>query len=237
MESLREAAGEVAELKVTETRPNVISLDGSLEGLISRFNAAKDKPRIVALLSPTCGGCVHAARALEKEALRAFPEDDFALLVVWEPMLPSDNRDAASESAAIFGDPRAVQFWDETRLSGVAYSRDVYPTYIGDIARSLPADHMLAKHFRGKEDVPGERAPMWDFAAFYPAGVEWKDSPPRAKAFIRQLAIFKQPDGTTTATLYTDDFAKGPVESDWFEEVRKQMPKLVGRGEGQAPAS
>ncbi len=136
---------------------------------------------------------------------------------------------AASESAGILDDSRAVQFWDETRQSGVSYARDVYPTYIGDIARSLPDDHMLARHFRGKEDVPGERAPMWDFAAFYPAGVEWNEAPPLATSFIRQLAIFKQPDGTTAATLYTDDFTKGPVESDWFDEVRSRMPRFLAK--------
>lgn len=213
----------------TASGTKLISLDDSLDPLKLQFNAAKDQPRIVALLSPTCGGCLHAARALEKEALRAFPDDDFTLFVVWEPMLSSDNRRAAGESAAILDDPRAVQFWDETRQSGVSYARDVYPTYIGDIARSLGDDHLLADHFRGMESVPGERAPMWDFAAFYPAGVEWKEAPPLATSFIRQLAIFKRPDGTTSATLYTDDFTKGPVESDWFDEVRSRMPRFLAK--------
>ncbi len=232
--ALGAASDPEGEADVTATETKLVSLDDSLDGLISEFNAARDKPRIVALLSPTCGGCLHAARALEQEALRAFPEADFTLFVVWEPMLASDDRNAARESAAILNDPRAVQFWDEDRRSGLAYSRDVYPTYIGDIARSLPKDHMLARHFRDREDVPGERAPMWDFAAFYRPGVEWKDAPPLAKSFIRQLAIFKQPDGTTSATLYTDDFTKGPVESDWFDEVRSQMPKLLRKTNTQA---
>ncbi len=213
----------------TASGTNLISLDDSLDPLKLQFNAAKDQPRIVALLSPTCGGCLHAARALEKEALRAFPDDDFTLFVVWEPMLSSDDRRAAGESSGILDDPRTVQFWDQTRQSGVAYARDVYPTYIGDIARSLGDDHMLADHFRGMESVPGERAPMWDFAAFYPAGVEWKEAPPLATSFIRQLAIFKRPDGTTSATLYTDDFTKGPVESDWFDEVRSRMPRFLAK--------
>ncbi len=76
-------------------------------------------------------------------------------------------------------------------------------------------------------DVGPQRVPMWDFAAFYPAGIEWSDGPPRPEGFVRQLAIRMTPQGTS-ATMLTDDFAQAPIESDWFDEVRREMKTLLG---------
>ncbi len=198
----------------------------SMQPVIDRFNADKDKPRVVALLSPTCGGCVHAANAIFTEAVKAYPEADLSVLVIWEPMLGSDNEAAARASATIFDDPRVHQFWDADRLSGITYSTEVYPQRMSQIAEAMPDDHFLKGRFDKNADVSPERIPMWDFALFYPAGVEWVDTPPASSAFIRQLAIFKTPEGTT-ATILTDDFTQPPIESDWYDEVRREMQTLM----------
>ncbi len=42
----------------------MISLDNSLEPLIERFNSDRDKPRVVAIVSATCGACVAGAIAV-----------------------------------------------------------------------------------------------------------------------------------------------------------------------------
>ena len=205
----------------------LVPIGDSLQPLIDRFNADKDKPRIVALLSPTCGGCIHGARAIMKEAVNAYPDEDFSVLVVWEPMLGSDSEAAAGESSAIFEDPRVHQFWDGGRLSGTAYSTQVFPDRFTKIAAAMPSDHPLSGRFRSMADVAPQRVPMWDFAAFYPAGIEWSDGPPRPEGFVRQLAIRMTPQGTS-ATMLTDDFAQAPIESDWFDEVRREMKTLLG---------
>ncbi len=44
----------------------LISLDSSLEPLIERFNADRDKPRVVAIVSATCGACVAGAIAVNE---------------------------------------------------------------------------------------------------------------------------------------------------------------------------
>ena len=46
-------AGETAAQADDEAAIEMVTLGGSLQPLIDRFNAEKDKPRIVALLSPT----------------------------------------------------------------------------------------------------------------------------------------------------------------------------------------
>jgi len=213
--------------KASAGRPvELVPIEGSLQPVIDRFNADQDKPRIVALLSPTCGGCVHAANAIYAEAVEAYPDEDLSVLVIWEPMLGSDNEAAARETARIFDDPRVHQFWDADRLSGIAYSTEVFPQRLQQIAHAMPADHFMKERFKGLADRSPEAVPMWDFALFYPAGVRWTDTPPASDAFIRQLAIYKTPDGMS-ATILTDDFTKAPVQSDWYDEVRREMTTLL----------
>ena len=215
------------------TRPSanapvrLVPIEGSLEPVIEQFNAHKDKPRVVAMLSPTCGGCVHAANAIFAEALQAHPDEDLRVLVIWEPMLGSDNEAAARASATIFDDPRVLQFWDAERLSGITYSTEVYPQRMRQIAQAMPDDHFMKGRFQNMQDVPPQNVPMWDFAVFYPPGVQWTDTPPASSAFIRQLAIYVTPQGTS-ATMLTDDFTRPPVESDWYDEVRREMAALLG---------
>ena len=144
-------------------------------------------------------------------------------------MLPSDNQAAARPASEMFTDRRVAQYWDADRASGVAYSRDVFPGAWRELLSHLPEDSPIRSHIeRGAEADPARR-PMWDFAAFYPAGVRWGESPPSPESFIRQLAMFRTEDGSTRALLVTDSFAKPPVESDWFDEVRVKTASLLGR--------
>ncbi|MEE8458482.1 MAG: PDZ domain-containing protein [Phycisphaerales bacterium] len=209
----------------------LVQIKNSLQPVIDQFNADKDKPRVVALLSPTCGGCIHAANAIFAEAVEAYPDEDLSVLVIWEPMLGSDNEAAARDSATIFDDPRVHQFWDADRLSGITYSTEVYPERLRQIADAMPPDHFLKDHCVRNADASPGQVPMWDFAVFYPAGGEWTETPPASSGFIRQLAIFKTPQGTS-ATLLTDDFTRPPFKSDWYDEVRREMTMLLGTTRG-----
>ena len=217
----------VDELNAVENPPQkLVTLQESLQTLKEKFNTNQDKPRIVALLSPTCGGCVHAARALQKEIIEQYPDEDLSLLIVWEPMLGSDDQPSAEESSNIFNDPRVTQYWDGQRLSGNAYSTQVYPDRFRQVSQVIPEDHFLAAMFKQMADRSPEQIPMWDFALFYPAGVTWKDVPPKAQGFIRQLAYSPMQNGSGS-TLLVDDFSKPPIQSDWFDEVRREMRSLM----------
>lgn len=68
---------------------------------------------------------------------------------------------------------------------------------------------------------------MWDLALFHPPGVEWTgDTPPWSATWIRQLAVNITSDGITSAALLVDDFTQPPIDSDWFDEVRREMQTL-----------
>jgi hypothetical protein len=79
------------------------------------------------------------------------------VLVVWEPMLPTDWSKPSGMVQSRVSDPRVVQFWDK--------------------------DHLVAKEL--KQQFPGSqtlccqrKGILWDVAALYPTQVEWGTSAP-----------------------------------------------------------
>ena len=90
-----------------------ISLRDALAPLIDHFNSGQGKPRFVSLLSSTCPACVFGAKAVRDSVLNAYPHADIQVSIVWIDMLPSDNEEAATDSSAIFDDPRVKQFYDQ----------------------------------------------------------------------------------------------------------------------------
>jgi hypothetical protein len=71
------------------------------------------------------------------------------VFIVWEPVLPTDWGAPSATSLKRISDPRAMQFWDATRL----------------------ISHTLGEHDR--------RSIVWDHAVVYPAGTIWNERPPR----------------------------------------------------------
>ena len=69
-------------------------------------------------------------------------------LIVWIPMLDSDERPAAVRASEMFGDAGVAQFWDGTQLLGK------------EVARSVGAPQWVA----------------WDIYLFYGPGAEWTDA-------------------------------------------------------------
>ncbi len=138
----------------------LISLDNSLEPLIERFNADRDKPRVVAIVSATCGACVAGAIAVHESVVTAYPSADISIFVVWIDILPSDDYAAAQRVAGIFNDPRVHQFHDPNRLVGDAF-----------------AEGLL------------EQPPAWDMYLLYAATPQqrWVDHPPEPADWMHQL--------------------------------------------------
>ena len=80
------------------------------------------------------------------------------VLVVWEPMLPTDWDAPSRMVQSRISDSRVIQFWDK--------------------------DHLVAKEL--KQQFPSSRklccqrnGVLWDVAAVYPAGVEWGVAAPK----------------------------------------------------------
>ena len=79
------------------------------------------------------------------------------VLVVWEPMLPTDWSRPSGWVQSRISDPRVAQFWDR--------------------------DHLVAKELR--QQFPSSQAIccqrsgiLWDFAALYPSSVQWGNAVP-----------------------------------------------------------
>ena len=85
--------------------------------------------------------------------------DGMHQLIVWIPMLDSDERPAADEASAMFADSAVPQFWDGTQLLGK------------EVARSVGVPEWVA----------------WDVYLFYGPGAEWTDAglPPPAAALAQ----------------------------------------------------
>src|SRR5947208_5152891 len=91
----------------------VQTLDASLSALKTEFNRDTSKPRLLALFSPTCGGCVYGAGALQQQAKAIQPAPGGPrILIVWLPMLDTDDQKEARNSASKFHFRGAQHFYD-----------------------------------------------------------------------------------------------------------------------------
>lgn len=94
-------------------------------------------------------------------------EPELPTFVVWLPMLPADNQEAARRSSKLVADPSVSQFYDPSLRVGHA------------IAASLGAAGRIA----------------WDIYLFYPAGGEWTGAPPPPVDWMHQLGPRSWADG------------------------------------------
>lgn len=89
-----------------------------------------------------------------EHVLQQTPNPDLRVLVIWEPILPTDWAAPGSGALARLADPRAVQFWDKGHLFARA------------LRESLTAS---ASH----PDCCEQAGNLWDLAALYPKGARW----------------------------------------------------------------
>lgn len=92
-------------------------------------------------------------------------------IVVWIPMLDSDERGSAVEMTRIYADKPIPQFWDGERLLGF------------EVSRSL--------------GIEADRA-AWDIYLFYPPDAEWTDAglPPAVKVIAQSMGVVIGAKGT-----------------------------------------
>ena len=101
-----------------------------------------------------------------ENVLEQVSSDDLAIHVVWMPVLPSDNLDAAREAPDFIPDPRAKHYWNGDQNLGKVYGKTV----------TLPSGRELA----------------WDIYFVFDAGIEWGDEAPVPSDWVHQLGMDKQ---------------------------------------------
>ncbi len=169
-----------------------------------------------------------------KEAVEAYSRDELSVIVVWIPMLGSDNEQTARQAARMFTDPRVTQFYDENRLSGIAYSRDMFFPHRADAIAAIPEGHFLKERLADMRDVPPEQMPLWDATLYYPQGTIWGTTVPLTDRWSKQLLFVGRGNGQQS-TFWVDSLKQPPVETDWYDEVRGQTARLLGKtGDGSA---
>jgi hypothetical protein len=87
------------------------------------------------------------------------------VLVIWEPVLPTDSRPPDHDTLALLADSRVRQYWDPGHLLSNALrdGMQAHPT-------SIPIDR---RRTRGAtEDV------LWDAVAIFSPGRRWQDRMP-----------------------------------------------------------
>jgi hypothetical protein len=187
------------------------SLAAGLEPLVADFNAAKDRPRFVTILSPTCSLCLHGADAIKAAVLPTTPGVE--VFVVWSAMLGADDSPAASASARILAAPNVHQYWDPVRGAGSAFRSQVFPDATARMQRSVPAEHFLAKQLAARDPNQAE----WDIYMLFETGQQWLQTAPTPRGFVRQVELVD----SERSLLWRDDYATVPVEARLADELRK----------------
>jgi hypothetical protein len=104
---------------------------------------------------------VRGASALG-DLLREFPDAPLTVIVVWEPVIPTDVAPPLSSVLAGIDDARATQFWDPDRALSA------------DIVRAIDADP--ARY--GFDDPLGPEFVVWDVVAVFGPDARWEDDLP-----------------------------------------------------------
>ena len=221
-----QSCGDAAPKPRDATPREVTVLGDDLSPLRTAFNAESDRWRVVALVSPTCSECILGAEAVRKELVDRYGPERLSAIVVWIPMIPSDNERAARASATIFPVGRAVQFYDGKQEFGLAYTRGTFAGFIARARKSLPDGHRLAVAI----DEHGEAArAQWDVYMLYAPGVRWDaasggatSAPPMPTHWIKHSGRMQGEE----STYWVDSPDTPPREGDLFEAMR-EMGEVV----------
>jgi len=203
--------------------PPVTVLNESFEALKREFNADTAKPRVLALFSPTCGGCIYGAKALQHEAQKIPQAGESAkVLIVWVAMLETDNESEARKSARQFDVSGARHFYDGRKQVGARLMAEQFPNATRDALEILPRGHEMRETLEARKDLPPEKMPLWDAVLVFPPGVKWDERSPAPVWWTRQTSfIGEERSGELTAVFWKNSTRQLPVRSDWYLEAHE----------------
>lgn len=101
---------------------------------------------------------------VHEQVLSPIPSVDLAVHVVWAPVMPRDNFDAAVSSRELLDDPRAQHYWDPDKSLAVDYA----PRF------SLPE---------------GNDTLAWDIYFYFERGSAWGADLPTPTKWWHQLSL------------------------------------------------
>lgn len=87
--------------------------------------------------------------------------DNFAVQVVWTPVLKSDSRESVEKARRLFADQRVTQYWDGDQRLGKTYGKIV--------------------------ELPNNRSLAWDIYFAFDKKAQWTDQPPEPATWAHQL--------------------------------------------------
>jgi len=203
----------------------VQTLDASLSALKLEFNRDTSRPRLLALFSPTCSGCVYGAKALQREVKaagkRGQPTD---ALIVWLPMLETDNEAEAKRSARKFHFAGARHFYDGERLTGARLMAEQFPNAVSELLEVLPHDHHLRERLEARKNLPPEKMPLWDALLIFPPSATWAERTPTPIWWTRQVGFTGELGyGQPTSLFLKKSTRQPPVKTDWHLEAREAL--------------
>ena len=203
--------------------PEVTVLSESFGALKKGFNADTSKSRVLALFSPTCGGCIYGAKALQHEAQKAPGVGERSeVMIVWVAMLESDNESEARKAARRFDFQGAHHFYDGGRRIGARLMAEQFPHAVRDALEILPSDHEMREMLESRKDLPPEEMPLWDAVLVFPSGVKWEERSPAPTWWTKQTSYSgEDKPGEMTATFWKNSTRQLPVRSDWYVEARE----------------
>lgn len=203
--------------------PQVAVLNESFDGLKEQFNADTSKPRVLALFSPTCGGCIYGAKAFQAEAQKLSSIGREAdVMIAWVVMLESDNEAEARKAAKRFDFPGVRHFYDGENKIGARLMAEQFPNAIRDALEILPPGHEMREMLEHRKNLPPEKMPMWDAVLIFPPGVKWEDHSPAPIWWTKQTSfIGEEKPGEITAVFWKKSTRQLPVRSDWYLEARE----------------
>lgn len=170
-----------------------------------------------------------------KEVIEAHPDATLSVHIVWLPMVPGDSEEAARKTAAMFTDARVRQYYDANRMTGLACTREAFPSCLKDALANMPHDHPMRKMLVEWLETGSGDGPMWDAVLFYPKGVEWTERMPAPVTWSKQVGFFGADAGDVTGTFFRNDCRKPPVDSDWHVQVRQAMAQLLADDVNKKP--
>jgi hypothetical protein len=127
--------------------------------LQTAFNADVGKVRVVMLVSPTCGACLHGAAEVSEQIAKIGDGKDVPLYVLWLPRRGGREKDVPAATRVVAA-PWARQYWDGSDLLGAVYKQ-----------------------------LLGWRGNAWDVYLLYSPKAEWSgDLPPAPDFFMHQTS-------------------------------------------------
>jgi hypothetical protein len=109
----------------------------SVAAVRAAFNADACKVRVLMVVSPTCGACLHGASEVSAQMAGIDEGQTVPLYVLWVPRRGRREKDVPAASRVI-ADRSAHEFWDGNDLLGIQYKQvlgwrgnawDVYMLY------------------------------------------------------------------------------------------------------------